>query len=167
MASPHLRFRISLNRNNLCIRSSSLSLLYPFLLPPPANEWQESPRECRSQQFLRNTLRDRPTLFFHTVSVAEWFVPFDPHVWQNKSLLRERLTHARHYLLAAPSRPRKRATFISPVRSRSSKSSARVSLLSRAPPTQSLKHFLPRTQTYPHTPNGSEISLVFVLVQEF
>lgn len=51
---------------------------------------------------------------------------------------------------------RKRATFISPVWSRSSKSSTRVSLLYRAPPTQSLKHFLAHTQTHIHTPTYTE-----------
>lgn len=50
--------------------------------------------------------------------------------------LRERLTHACRYLLVAAV-TRKRATFISPVWSQSSKSSTLVSLLSRAPPTSS------------------------------
>lgn len=105
-------FRISLNRNNCfrCLRCIR----------------RESSRKRRSQQFLRRAIILHPAV--PPLSPSDLCRSIRRLTKQVVTPLRERLTRACRYLLAALSRLVKGATFISLVWSQSSKSSTFVSL---------------------------------------
>lgn len=91
----------------------------------------------RSQRFLRCTIVPHPAV--HPLSPSDLCRSIRRLTKQVVTPLRERLTRACRYLLASLPRLVKGATFISPVWSQSSKSSALVSLLSHEPPNVVVK----------------------------
>lgn len=104
----------------------------PQRRPSPSSrcERRESSRKRRSQRFLRRTIVPHPAV--PPLSPSDLCRSIRRLTKQVVTPLRERLTRACHYLLAALSRLVKGATFISPVWSQSSKSSfSRFSLIPR------------------------------------